>query len=156
MLTPTILQTQRDVILTLAPARTQEEGGRPSNWQTLKGKYSKSLQTMLRAAESKESLWPCTTKLKQQDQWKVCRWRAVWFEESPSPTAHRFSHSPAILATCQFHLCFTACPQYLIKIKADLCHYNAHNRKRTQRPSVSTATLRGAGASGWRSKLTKV
>lgn len=74
------------------------------------------------------------------------------FEESPPPTAHRFSHSPAILATCQFHLCFTACPQHLIKIKADLCHYNIHNRKHTQRPSVSTATLRGAGAGGWRSK----
>lgn len=68
MLTPTILQTQRDVILTLTPARAQEEGGRPSNWQTLKGKYSKSLQTMVGAAESKVSLWPCTTKLKQQDQ----------------------------------------------------------------------------------------
>lgn len=57
----TILQTQRDVILTLTPAQTQEEGGRPSpfNWQALKRKYSKSLQTMVGAAESKESLWPC-------------------------------------------------------------------------------------------------
>lgn len=28
--------------------------------------------------------------------------------------------SPAILATCQFHLRFTARPRHLIKIKADL------------------------------------